>query len=351
MPFTALLGGFCGVNLPRTSNLAAYQDVFGRTDNFGGTVATPAAGSGAFHPRIPRYRRSVAEYERLGVTAALQWKPSDATEVSLDVLGGKFDNNRYDNYISAISFGRPLASNGKPQTSIVDAHFNSNGSWDYGKFNGVDVRSEGLIDVNNTTFRQHVLSATHKLTDTIKLDFMSGISDSRLSSPMRATVQLDVPNVNGFSFDFRQNRNVPNLTFGTDVANPANFTFGPTEADGTIHGGFVGRVLNTGNNLRTNAVGGSWEVSDNITLRSGLSMRKNTWDNLEIGSGTQNGLANPAGFQMASVTRMISNFGKGLEGSGYPSQWVAVDLDKFRKVWDIECHCAAVPGSQLNVLG
>lgn len=341
----------CGVNLPRTSNLAAYQDVFGRTDNFGGTVATPAAGSGAFHPRIPRYRRSVAEYERLGVTAGLQWKPSEATEVSLDLLGGKFDNNRYDNYISAISFGRPLASNGKPQTSITEASFNSNGSWEYGKFNGVDVRSEGLIDVNNTAFRQHALNVTHKLTDTIKLDFMTGISNSRLNSPMRATVQLDSPNANGFSFDFRQNRNVPNLTFGVDVANPANFSFAPTLADGTVRGGFVGRVLNTGNNLRTNAVGGSWEVSDNITLRSGLSSRKNTWDNFEISSGTQNGLANPAGFQMASVTRMISNFGKGLEGSGYPNQWVAVDLDKFRQVWDIECHCAAVPGSQLNTLG
>ncbi|MFG6417119.1 TonB-dependent receptor [Roseateles sp. DC23W] len=341
----------CGVNLPRTSNLAAYQDVFGRTDNFGGTVANPAPGSGSFHPRIPRYRRSVAEYERLGLTAALQWKPSEATEVSLDVLGGTFDNNRYDNYISAISFGRPLASNGKPQTSIVEAHFNGNGSWDYGKFNGVDVRSEGLLDVNNTTFKQHVLSATHKLTDTIKLDFMSGVSDSRLDSPMRATVQLDIPNVNGFSFDFRQNRNVPTLTFGADVANPANFSFRPTDADGTVHGGFVGRVLNTGNKLRTNAVGGSWEVSDHITLRSGLSSRKNAWDNYEVGSGTQNGLANPAGFQMSSVTRMISDFGRGLEGSGYPNQWVAVDLPKFLKVWDIEAHSPSIPGSQLNILG
>eukprot|EP01032_Pedospumella_encystans_P013630 gene13631-15681_t len=43
-------------------------------------------------------------------------------------MGGKFENDRYDNYISAISFGRTLGqSNGKPQSSIVDAHFDSNG--------------------------------------------------------------------------------------------------------------------------------------------------------------------------------------------------------------------------------
>lgn len=341
----------CGFNLPRTSTAAAYNDVFGRTDNYGGTVANPAPGSGAFHPRIPRYRRSVAEYERAGLTAAFQWRPAAGTELNLDLLGGDFKNDRYDNYISAISFGRSLAAaNGKPQTSIVESSFNGNGSWEYGRFNGVDIRSEGLLDVNNTKFRQHVFSGSHKLTDTIKFDFMSGVSRSSLDSPMRATVQIDSPNVNGFVFDFRQNRKVPTLNFGIDVANPNNFSWGPVDPDGTVHGQFVGRKLDTGNRLKTNAVGASWEVNQNLTLRSGLSARENTWTNFEVGSGAPNGLPNPAGFQMASVTRMISNFGRGLEGSGYPGQWVAVDLDKFRKVWDIECHCAAVPGSEYQLL-
>ncbi|WP_165390971.1 TonB-dependent receptor [Pseudoduganella lutea] len=341
----------CGFNLPRTSTTAAYNDVFGRRDNYGGTSANPVAGSGAFHPRIPRYRRSIAKYERAGVTGAFQWRPKAGTELNLDLLGGDFKNDRYDNYISAISFGRSLAAaNGKPQTSILESSFNNNGSWEYGKFNGVDVRSEGLIDVNNTEFRQHVFSGTHQVSDTVKVDFMSGISRSTLDSPMRATVQLDSPNANDFSFDFRNNRNVPALNFGVDVANPANFTWGPVDADGTVHGQFVGRKLLTGNRLKTNAVNASWEVNDNLTLRTGLSARENTWNNFEVSSGAPNGLPNPAGFQMSSVTRIISDFGRGLEGSGYPSQWVAVDLDKFRNVWDIECHCDAVSGSQYQTL-
>ncbi|MDT7837084.1 TonB-dependent receptor [Aquabacterium sp. OR-4] len=341
----------CGVNLARTSDPAAYQNVFGRTDNFGGTVATPAAGSGAFHPRIPRYRRSVAEYERSGLTAAFQWRPSVATELNLDLLAGQFNNSRYDNYISAISFGRTLAAaNGKPQTSIVEASFNGNGSWEYGKFNGVDVRSEGLLDVNNTRFRQHVLSGSHQLSERVKLEFMSGLSRNTLDSPQRTTVQFDSPNVNGYSFDFRNNRNVPTLNFGIDVANPSNFSWGPVDADGTVHGQFVGRVLKTGNKLATHSLGGSWEVNEQLTLKSGLSLRQNTWDNFEVSFGAPNGLANPAGFNMGSVSRLITGFGRGLEGSGFPSQWVAVDLDKFRQVWDIECNCAAVPGSQLSWL-
>ncbi|MES2901568.1 MAG: TonB-dependent receptor [Pseudomonadota bacterium] len=341
----------CGVNLPRTSDLAAYQSVFNRTDNFGGTVATPAPGSGAFHPRIPRYRRSVNEYERTGLTSTFQWRPAKGTELNLDLLAGNFKNNRYDNYISAISFGRSLAAaNGKPQTSILETSFNGNGSWEYGRFNGVDIRSEGLLDVNNTRFRQHVLSGTHQLTDTIKLDFMHGLSRSILDSPMRATVQFDSPNADNFSFDFRNNRNVPAINFGIDVANPANFSWAPVAADGTVRGQFVGRKLNTGNKLLTNAVNASWEFNDNLTFRTGFSARENNWSNFEISSGAPNGLPNPPGFQIASVSRTITNFGRGLEGTGFPSSWTAVDLDKFRAVWDIECNCAAVPGSQYVVL-
>jgi TonB-dependent receptor len=163
----------CGTGMPRTTDPAAYNSVMGRKDNYGGTVANPAAGSGAFAPRIPRYRRSQTDYERTGITNSYQWRNADS-ELNLDLMYGKFANKRYDNYIEAISFGRNLGSNGKPQTSILDAHFDQNGSWDYGKFNGVDVRTEGLLDVYTTKFRQHVLSGSHKFSDTIKADFMAG---------------------------------------------------------------------------------------------------------------------------------------------------------------------------------
>ncbi|MDL2357657.1 MAG: TonB-dependent receptor, partial [Pseudomonadota bacterium] len=341
----------CGFGVPRTSSAAAYSSVMAMTDSYGGTVATPAAGSGAFAPRIPRYRRSVTNYERTGLTGSLQWRPSSKTELNLDLMGGKFANERYDNYIEAISFGRSLAqSNGKPQSSIVDAHFNNNGSWDYGKFNAVDIRTEGLLDKYSTLFKQHVLSGRHDFSDRFKIDFLTGTSNSDLDEPMRATVQFDSPNVNGFAFDFRNNRNVPTLNFGLDVANPALFTFGPQEADGTFHGQFVGRYLHTTNKLKTNALNGSFELDDHLTLRAGLSARKNTWTNVEIGSGG-NGLALPAGVTLASLTRQIDGFGKGLGGTGVPSSWTAVDLNKFLNVYDIECHCAAVPGSAYNLLG
>jgi TonB-dependent receptor len=341
----------CGFGVPRTSDPAAYNAVMGRTDNYGGTVATPAAGSGAYAPRIPRYRRSQTDYERTGITSSFQWRPSNQTDVNLDLMYGKFANKRYDNYIEAISFGRTLAqANGKPQTSILESHFDDNGSWDYGRFNGVDVRTEGLLDIYTTKFRQHVLSGSHKFSDTIKMNFLFGSSNSNLNEPMRATVQFDAPNVNNFSWDFRNNRNVPTLNYGIDITNPNAFSFAPQEADGTVHGQFVGRYLDTTNKLNTNEINLSWELNEHLTSRFGLSRRKNTWSNIEIGSGG-NGLTLPAGVSMASISRQITGFGSGLGGSGVPGSWAAVDLDKFRAIYDIECHCAKVPGSEYNVLG
>ncbi|MET0266968.1 MAG: TonB-dependent receptor [Duganella sp.] len=340
----------CGFGVPRTSNPAAYNAVMGRTDNYGDTIANPLPGSGAFAPRIPRFRRSLTDYERTGLTGSLQWRPSSATELNLDLMGGKFNNKRYDNYISAISFGRSMGqSNGKPQTSIVDANFNQNGSWDYGKFNAVDIRTEGLLDVYSTTFKQYVLSGRHDVTDRLKLEFLSGRSRSDLDEPQRTTVQFDSPNANGYSFDFRNNRNVPTINFGIDVTNPNNFSFGPQEADGTFHGQFVGRYLHTRNTLKTNQLTAAYELNDNLTLRTGYSRRNNNWTNVEIGSGG-NGLRLPAGVTMDTISRQISGFGKGLGGSGVPSSWAAVDLNKFLQVYNIECHCSAVPGSEYNIL-
>ncbi|MCG2583401.1 TonB-dependent receptor [Massilia sp. TS11] len=332
----------CGVGAPRLSDATAYNAVVGRTDDFGGTLTTAVPGSGAFHPRIPRYRRSQTDYERSGLTSSFQWRPDNTSELNLDLMGGKFSNYRYDNYISAISFGRDMGQNGKPQTSIVDAHFNSNGSWDYGKFNAVDIRSEGLLDVYSTLFKQAVVSGRKDFSERLKVDFMSGISDSRLKEPQRATVQIDSPNANGFSWDFRNNRNVPSLNFGIDVANPNNFSFGPQDANGTVHGNFVGRYLLTSNRLQTNALNGSYELNDNLTFKAGLSARKNSWFNYEASSGGIPTQALPAGTSLSSLTRQITGFGDGLGGSGVPTSWSAIDLNKFLAVYNIECHCAQV---------
>jgi len=328
----------CGFGVPRSGNLAAYNSVIGRRDDFGGTVASPLPGSGAFHPRIPRFRRSQTEYERTGLTGTLQWRPDRATELNLDLMGGRYSNKRYDNYIQAISFGRDMTENGKGQTSIVDAQFSPNGSWTSGTFNGVDLRSEALRDVYSTLFRQGVLSARRDVTDRLVVDAMVGVSDSLLKNPTRTTIQIDAPNVNGFGWDFSKGE-LPVINYGMDVTNPNNFSFGPQDANGTVHGAFVGRTLRTSNRLKTANLNAAFEVNDKFTVRGGVSARRNRWFNYEAPSGGIPTKGLPAGVSLADLTHQIS-------GAGLPTSWAAVDIDKFLAVYNTECHCADIPLSE-----
>eukprot|EP01036_Dinobryon_divergens_P044046 gene44046-58736_t len=81
-------------------------------------------------------------------------------------------------------------------------------------------RTEGLLDKYTTLFRQQVLSGSREITDRFKVDFLAGVSNSDLDEPMRATVQFDTPNVNGFSFDFRNNRNGDRFKTSDDLLSP-----------------------------------------------------------------------------------------------------------------------------------
>lgn len=320
----------CATGVPRTSNTAAYNEVFSNVSGLPGS----AAGSGAFHPRLPRYLRSATSYERLGATVSLQFLPTDRTELALDAMYGKFDVERFDNYIAGLSFGRNVNNNGKPHTSIVEAEVDANGTWNYGLFNGVDVRSEGLYDQFDTDFQQYVLSGKHSFTDRLRMDALVGRSTSELSNPVRTTINLDAVNVNGFSFDFRGSNDLPLIDYGIDVNDPSSFRFAAPLADGTVLGQIVGRDLSVDYQFDTAELNVAFDVKDNLTVKVGGQVRDNTMEFHERSFGGSIDL--PAGTQLSSLTRSISGFGDGLDlPGGAPTSWVAADLAKFQQVLPI----------------
>ena len=77
--------------------------------NGGFNPASPfqqALSADVFAPRFPRYTLMEHDQKRTGVTAALQFKPTDSTEFALDAMYSKIDATRRENYIEAISFSR-----------------------------------------------------------------------------------------------------------------------------------------------------------------------------------------------------------------------------------------------------
>jgi TonB-dependent receptor len=324
----------CSTNNPRTSTTAAYNTI----QNLRGITNQP--GGGAFLPRIPRYVNSEQDAERMGGTLTLQWKPSPNTDISLDGIYSRFDVERRDNYIGGISFGRTATNGGKPMTSVRDIQFDPNGSLVYGVFDGVDVRSEGLVDRFVSTFKQANLNIEHRFSDKLKLTALAGISNSRFYSPLRLQTFMDIIDADGFTIDFRNGGKIPTLGFGVDVANPNNFSYAPSPDNNfTVLGGFstAGRPLTQNTRNKTFEGNLEWNITDNFAFKAGGQFRESnfqiTGSNLIPSQVAVRAL--PSGTSLASITRQITGFGA-LLGQGSPAEFSAIDPAKWRQAFGFD---------------
>jgi iron complex outermembrane receptor protein len=313
---------------PRTSDPAAFQTVYDlrRAD------LPNAPGSGAFFPRLPRYVNSEQDTERTGGTLSLQWAPGDHTTISMDSMFSRYEVERRDNYILGLSLGRNLTNNGQPMVSINEVSFDDDGSVQTATFDGMDVRSEGLVDQFVATFKQANLELVHQFSDSFKIKATAGKSNSIWDGPVRLQTFIDAIDVDNFTLDFR-GRETPLIGFGIDVSNPASFNYAPTpDGNQTVVGGysFQGKPSR---NVTANTLfelEGEWQMNDAFALKTGLQWRENNFKSKVSGilaaqTVTQ---ALPTGTTLADYTRTIDDLDD-LFGSGAPASWVAMDPKKW----------------------
>jgi TonB-dependent receptor len=341
----------CSTNNPRTSTTAAYDTVA----NLRRPDLPNVAGSGAFLPRLPRFVNSEQDAERSGATLSLQWSPNENTNLALDTLYSHFDVERRDNYIAALSFGRNVNNNGQPMVSVRDIAFDSNGSLMRGVFDGVDVRSEGLVDRFVSDFRQINLTLDQRISDRLRINALAGYSESKYDGTMRLQTFIDAIDTDNFTLDF-SNGHVPTIGFGLDVSNPANFAYAPPLADGTVLGGFSlqGKPSYNLTKNTTLDLSGTWDVTSALALKTGVQYRVSDFNakNMNPLPSQTAVQALPAGTSLASITRQISGLDD-LFGDGAPASWVAVDSAKWRQAFNfgsfgycgVEC---GAPKSQIR---
>ena len=319
-------------------------------------VAAYAAASDPnnFTPRLPRYGRLTHDQDRTGFNASIQFRPEFGTLINLDLLYSKIDSTRHEDFLEAISFSRTATQGGKPQTSVLDTAYGSNGSLLYGVYNGVDIRAESRYDALSTTFTQPILSLEQDLTDTLKLNAKIGRSDSKFRNPFQTTTTFDAINVNGYGIDFRGNNHVPAITYPFDPTIPGG-ALGiigvPVVATGTQPATIPNttsseiRIRPQGTNNRNDLAHAdlAWElVPDKLTLKGGADWKKYSFDTYEFRRVNQNDtiFAPPAGTSMASLTSMISGVGSGMGiPAGTPTSWVIPNLNAIASAYNIYCNC------------
>ncbi|MFC0253478.1 TonB-dependent receptor [Massilia consociata] len=322
--------------LPNTpENVAAYN-----------AASNPAN----FHPRLPRYGRLTHDQDRLGLTASVQWRPQRGTLLTFDMLYSKLDATRQEDYLEAISFSRSATQGGKPQISVLEAQYAPNGALLYGRYNGVDVRSESRFDELNTTFTQPTLTLEHKISDTWSMSAKVGRAHSKFRNPVQTTVTLDALNVNGYTLDFRQNDRMAIIGYPFDPM-ASNGALGIIGVPQVASGAQPTTVPNTTTSeirirpqgaTNINDVGQfdlAWEASDNLTFKGGLNKKKYESDTYEFRRINQSDtiFAPPAG---SNLTSTITGFGKGLDmPAGNVTGWVIPNLGAIASAYDIYCNC------------
>ncbi|WP_428684728.1 TonB-dependent receptor [Sphingopyxis sp.] len=324
--------------LPNTpANVAAYN------------LANSAAN---FHPRLPRYGRLTHDQDRLGITASAQWAPSDNTTITAEFLYAKLKATRQEDFLEAISFSRTATQGGKPQTSVVQTEYDSNGALLYGVYNGVDIRAESRFDKLSTTFTQPTLTLEHAFSDSLRLNARIGRADSKFRNPVQTTTTLDALNVNGYTIDFRQNDRLPSISYGFDPTNPTGalqivgvpvVTSGtqPTTVTNTTTSEIRIRPQGASNRNDVLHVDLAWDiVPDAFTVNMGADFKKYTFDTYEFRRVNQNDtIFAPVGGS-AGLTTTVNGFGKGLNlPAGSVTSWVIPDLKAIAAAYDIYCNC------------
>ncbi len=297
-----------------------------------GTPDTLAQINAAFHPRIPRYDHYDGTQQRLGITGALQWRPSNATELSLDLLYGKLDSTRNESFLEAPVFSTSGAS-GIGGVTVTNDEIR-NGTLVYGVFNGVDIRSEYRHDDLSTEYTQVGLTWRQDFSDHVRGEFFVGRAESDHKNPVQTTLLWDHNNINGYVYDYRGDSRNPLITYGgAPVTDPAFWTLTQIR----LRPQFVDNTFTTAYGDLTFDATPSW------TFRSGLNFKEYQFDSLELrrSNGTTANLESnvsgtPASTATSAYMQIVSLSGNGLNlPGGLVTSWAAPNIGTAAALWNL----------------
>lgn len=210
----------------------------------------------AFHPRIPRYDSFTHDMSRLGASTSIQFRPTDVTEISLDVLYAEHDATRQEVFLEASMNGSQNNT-----VNVLDYEIEGN-SVAYAQFENVRLLAENRFDEMKTEFHQATLSVTHEFTDNFNGSLLIGTAESEFDNPIQNTAIIRA-NGQDFSYDFRNGRK-GDFIFGNGAYQPASWTL--TDLRQRPQGS-----TNAYDNVSAQL---EYRINDELTLKGGLNYKE-----------------------------------------------------------------------------
>ncbi len=210
----------------------------------------------AFHPRIPRYGLVNHDRERLGATAAIQFRPTDRTDIQINALYSNFKEDR-DEY-----WGEVLLRSNERAMDLSNYTIDENNNVISADLENAWIRNERYHRESETDFYQISGEIEQGFGDNFTASLLGGFSKSDAAIPVETTVIFD--DRDGiYSYDY-SDMHFPLLVFGTDVTNPANFQLAE----------FRDRPSSVENKFKTIAFDLEWEPTTGLKISAGPFYRQ-----------------------------------------------------------------------------
>ncbi|QNE07311.1 TonB-dependent receptor [Croceicoccus marinus] len=210
----------------------------------------------AFHPRIPRYGLVDHDRERLGATAALQFQPTERTNIEIDGLYSNFKEDR-DEY-----WGEVLIRSNEANIDLTNYAIDGDNNVVSGDLNNAWIRNERYHRESETEFYQISGKLEQYVTDTLMARLSGGYSKSDATIPVETTIIFDDRD-GVYSYDYTDMK-TPLLVFATDVTNPANFQLAE----------FRDRPSQVNNEFKTVALDLEFEPTEGLSFKTGPFWRE-----------------------------------------------------------------------------
>jgi TonB-dependent receptor len=216
-----------------------------------------------WNSRAQTYATFFNKRERLGLTTALQYHPDDRTDLTLDVLYGKLNNDRTSGVIGAAGTNGIAANNVTGTQLLTGVSFDDFNDIVGASFDHVDMRTESKVTHDQTTFWQAALNGHTDLSSNLTVNFLGGWSRSTFDSRY-AEVYLEAV---GKSYAFTGlNTGSPRTSYGFDTTDASQWDLQglETRAD---------RIKSEFYNTKAEL---AWTIGSGSTIKAGAGFKRFT---------------------------------------------------------------------------
>lgn len=211
-----------------------------------------------------------AKQTRLGVTAALQWRPIESMTLSLDLLKGRFHTDRDEYHLASRThdtstvLGSSYTQSGYTHVAptINALTYDSTGFVTYVDASDTVFASEHRRQKNTNNFEQGVFTFDWAATDKLTIDGHVGAENSTYKTPIDDKIYLEAQG--GLQAYYPSNGDYGYNSYDWDTTDPDNWHIRE----------FYFRQSHQGTSFRDGVLNASYMLSDMLTLKAGYNYRR-----------------------------------------------------------------------------